>query len=46
MITMSLSNIEDIELKTFPILHNKNVTIPQDWLLKKLAFWITEHARL
>ena len=46
MIMMSLSNIEDIELKTFPILHNKNVTIPQDWLLKKLAFWITEHARL
>ena len=45
MIDMPLSTVENIELKTFPILHNKDTTIPQDWLLKKLAFVLTENAR-
>ncbi len=46
MIDLPFSHIKNRESGIFPILNNGDVTIPQDLLLKKIAFTIIENTRL
>ncbi len=45
MIDLPLSHIKEIESGIFPIIHNGDMTIPQNLLLKKLASMILENAK-